>query len=71
MFQVVFGPVGGADGLMYRSAQTGADGALPLLVMVTLIWTGSPAAKLALAGERLIEPVRSGKLVLVTYGKYA
>jgi hypothetical protein len=64
--------VGGLDGLKYMSTQKGVAGALPWLVMVTLIVTGSPALKLRLFGSRLIlVTTKSGSPGLRTSGKYS
>src|SRR4029079_11798314 len=49
-FQVLLAALGGFDGLMKRSTQNGAARPLPTFVTVTLIDTGSPAAKASLLG---------------------
>src|SRR5690349_13981112 len=71
IFQVVLAAIGGLDGLIYRSTQNGAARALPLLVIVTSIVTGSPAAKASLLGIRRRLPVRSAALCLPNTGKNA
>src|SRR5215213_9666784 len=71
IFQVLLAAVGGGDGLMYRSTQNGSARALPLLVIVTSIVTGAPAASVRVLELRRKLPARSAALCLPNTGKNA